>query len=686
MFFLNPSPLVFVEYWTAICLAAAVCGFPGRCPVGDGENGAVNDRDPDLGTAEQPDGHAKPPKTGGPSWRPVSEYRDGDGRKERYAVAKLSGHSELIDGFFHVDRRPSDKTQRGGRHRTTVGPNNATRGGKNVDRSDPRTATAATTAATPGPGQNRLFGNENECVSASDGRPCVCYTTDFLDSVTGLLLDEMTLVQDDTAAAVATFACPTYKAVPPAFVVSPPRPPETVETTAAALVPERSGDGNETAAPARKEVDFDYVVNYLLDKPKNDRLRVHYGLLGNVVKIRCADNSTGIYAVKWDYNKDKINSNATIVISDTNNLMISKLEPENSINYTCVTMTEAVKGLKIPQKRYTHYVIAIDKPIYEIKGTAFYKANGGGGCAREIIGPMIKQLPGLVQTEVCPEGSSRYACNVDVESSKCSENESLLEVNYVVRLNDKANYLVRIKTSKKGRNALFYQKLLARISNVFVENLKRTLAVKVLSKYSSIDTIFESDRVRTTVKTFVSCGPGFGIREVFCSACPPHHYSPDKSVDCLKCNKGFHQPVAGSVNCVKCPNRFASGCYVSQIPKRTYYVSAAICLTVCLLIAAVVCVCCCHKTNETIIESIRRNVKKKFRKSKKRELLVTDGTSDDSKSSGSSAVRRQYNKFLKFIKKSKRKVSNPNVPFHVLHENYGRSIPAVDARRAEHYN
>ena len=84
----------------------------------------------------------------------------------------------------------------------------------------------------------------------------------------------------------------------------------------------------------------------------------------------------------------------------------------------------------------------------------------------------------------------------------------------------------------------------------------------VVSNYSLFDTRFESDHDRMNVKMFVSCAPGFGIREVFCSACPPHHYSPGKSADCLKCSPGFHQPVPGSENCVKCPNIFASGCYM----------------------------------------------------------------------------------------------------------------------------
>jgi len=83
-----------------------------------------------------------------------------------------------------------------------------------------------------------------------------------------------------------------------------------------------------------------------------------------------------------------------------------------------------------------------------------------------------------------------------------------------------------------------------------------------MSKLSLIDTHFEPDYSRMNIKKFVFCGPGFGIREVFCAACPPHHYSPDKSIECLKCAKGFHQPVAGSEKCVKCRHIFANGCYM----------------------------------------------------------------------------------------------------------------------------
>lgn len=94
-----------------------------------------------------------------------------------------------------------------------------------------------------------------------------------------------------------------------------------------------------------------------------------------------------------------------------------------------------------------------------------------------------------------------------------------------------------------------------------------------MSKYSLTDMYFETDQDRMHVDNFISCSPGFGIREVFCSACPPHHYSPDKSADCLKCSQGFHQPVAGSEKCVKCPSLFASGCYMVRIDTNTVQIT-----------------------------------------------------------------------------------------------------------------
>lgn len=90
-----------------------------------------------------------------------------------------------------------------------------------------------------------------------------------------------------------------------------------------------------------------------------------------------------------------------------------------------------------------------------------------------------------------------------------------------------------------------------------------TLIFAVINQLTYIYTHFEPDYVRTNVKTFTSCEPGFGIREIFCSACPLHHFSPNKSAECFKCPSGFHQPVAGSKKCVKCPNIFVAGCKIT---------------------------------------------------------------------------------------------------------------------------
>lgn len=90
----------------------------------------------------------------------------------------------------------------------------------------------------------------------------------------------------------------------------------------------------------------------------------------------------------------------------------------------------------------------------------------------------------------------------------------------------------------------------------------------VVSKFSLVDAHFEPDMrwVKAMgTKSTVSCGPGFGVREVFCAACPPHHYSPDRSTVCLKCDKGYHQPVAGSSKCVRRLNFLIQGRRMVQV-------------------------------------------------------------------------------------------------------------------------
>jgi hypothetical protein len=171
--------------------------------------------------------------------------------------------------------------------------------------------------------------------------------------------------------------------------------------------------------------------------------------------------------------------------------------------------------------------------MYEIRGTMTYRTNGIGICTPEIIWLVQNHLPILLRTEVCPEGSTRYACNVIIKTGSCTENEvkicckfkkiyivtyiriqciyacsvfqyvcvfwssnvrffffqKNLEIEYLMTLNDKADIFTKIRTSKQGRNALYYQQILARISNVLAVNLKNTLST-AQSNYSNLQNIW----------------------------------------------------------------------------------------------------------------------------------------------------------------------------------------------------
>lgn len=77
---------------------------------------------------------------------------------------------------------------------------------------------------------------------------------------------------------------------------------------------------------------------------------------------------------------------------------------------------------------------AIDTPMYEIRGTAFYKTNDGG-CEPEIINAVQKLLPSFMRTVMCAEttafGSYRYACNFYIETTTCSQEKV---INYIIIL------------------------------------------------------------------------------------------------------------------------------------------------------------------------------------------------------------------------------------------------------------
>lgn len=75
---------------------------------------------------------------------------------------------------------------------------------------------------------------------------------------------------------------------------------------------------------------------------------------------------------------------------------------------------------------------AIDTPMYEIRGTAFYKTNDGG-CEPEIINAVQKLLPRFMRTVMCAEttafGSYRYACNFYIETITCNQEKVIYYIN-----------------------------------------------------------------------------------------------------------------------------------------------------------------------------------------------------------------------------------------------------------------
>lgn len=210
-------------------------------------------------------------------WLANSNYRHADKSKRSQGMSKSSSSSRP-----RVTIRPKDAT-------TMTGHKAATNGSKG---GGPRMTTEPTAAGAVSYVGPTIFNAENDCMSANNGRPCVCYMTDFLDSL-NRRLDE-TADENDTTVAVVSFACPSYKVVPSAFVVSPS--PVVVTTavttavtaavTATTLADEattvflsvqssKETDKYETGTdtvPVWKEVDFDYVLNYRLEKSKDGEL------------------------------------------------------------------------------------------------------------------------------------------------------------------------------------------------------------------------------------------------------------------------------------------------------------------------------------------------------------------------------------------------------------------------------
>lgn len=77
---------------------------------------------------------------------------------------------------------------------------------------------------------------------------------------------------------------------------------------------------------------------------------------------------------------------------------------------------------------FEYFCIAVENPIYEIHGVAYYTTINSGDCTPEIIDYVRKNLPNSIRSEMCPEGSSQYACNVYVEAAKCLKEEVMYSI------------------------------------------------------------------------------------------------------------------------------------------------------------------------------------------------------------------------------------------------------------------
>lgn len=222
--------------------------------------------------------------------------------------------SQLSGGFFSPHRRPLNKTDKKpvARRRVTHLPKDIAAGldgaekPKNVASDDyidvrsPNTQSVKSTAVTRI--GKIVFGTEDECVSANQGRACVCYMTDFLDLVGQHLIEAAAADNDrDGSDEAAALSCRSFKPVPAAFVVYPATMADGVETTAAATANAttngpanvsadvmvernggksggrgRSGVGDDekkvvAATPMWKELEFDNVINYRLKKSSDGK-------------------------------------------------------------------------------------------------------------------------------------------------------------------------------------------------------------------------------------------------------------------------------------------------------------------------------------------------------------------------------------------------------------------------------
>lgn len=185
------------------------------------------------------------------------------GETQKLDVAKRRPlKSKLIEGFFGDHRRP---TARNNKKSLTLHHNENTNFVKNPSK--------------------MVFGTEKECESVNDGRPCVCLMTDFLDSVCQHLEESAIKPMDENM--TMAFECPSYKPVSAAFVISPDSTTSEVTKSAAVVVEKMNvqifkkkakinyrGIKDTVVTATWKRVNFDNIINYQIEKPKNGRYRI----------------------------------------------------------------------------------------------------------------------------------------------------------------------------------------------------------------------------------------------------------------------------------------------------------------------------------------------------------------------------------------------------------------------------
>jgi len=274
---MNLSIFFGVQFW--ICLVATIVGSA-TCFI-DGDDGKSSLGNSDFDTIQQKLNRQWKTIMGS-AWSSASKSLTGDRHENEKAATVMTPSKnpsrrslKSTDGFFSKkDRRyPKGKTI------SMTGPRHVINRPKDVGdgQNNPTVRDSVPIATTAISSDMAIFGTENECVSANNGRLCVCYMTDFLDSIAERL-DE-TAAENQTVVATA-FRCPSYKSVSASFVVS-----LTVDTTITPIdkttmtvnvlgqnVLTNDIDNRTADVTVRREVDFNYVVNYELETSKNSKL------------------------------------------------------------------------------------------------------------------------------------------------------------------------------------------------------------------------------------------------------------------------------------------------------------------------------------------------------------------------------------------------------------------------------